>query len=102
MPRREPEPVRITSATRSRSDDIGLRQRRYVISMTVRTVCFVLAVVFRHVPVVMWLMIVASFGLPYVAVVMANAGASPDPGGPEYFDPSTEHRALGPGSEQGR
>ncbi len=102
MPRREPEPVRITSATRSRSDDIGMRQRRYLVSMGIRTVCFVLAVVFRHVPVVMWLLIVASFVLPYVAVVMANAGASPDPGGPEYFDPDTDTRALGPGGEQPR
>lgn len=98
MPRREPEPVRITSAPRSRSADIGQRQRRYLISMGIRTVCFVLAVVFRHVQPLMWTFIVASFILPYVAVVMANAGSSPDPGGPEYFDPS-QGRSLegGPG-----
>ncbi len=101
MARRDPAPVRITTATRSRSDDIGRRQRRYLLSMGVRTVCFVLAVVFRQVPIAMWLFIAASFVLPYVAVVMANAGSSPDPGGPEYFDPSRDHRALGPGDSPG-
>ena len=45
MARKEPEVVRITTAPRSRRDDIAGRQRRYVISMTIRTVCFVLAVV---------------------------------------------------------
>ena len=76
--RREPEPVRITTATRSHSDDIGGRQRRYVISMAIRTACFVLAVVFREHWYLWGGLIVASFVLPYVAVVMANAGASPD------------------------
>lgn len=87
MPRREPEAVRITTAGRSHSDDLGHRQRRYVISMTIRTACFVLAVVFRGVPVLMWVLIIASFVLPYVAVVMANAGGSTDPDALETFDP---------------
>jgi hypothetical protein len=97
MARKEPEAVRITTATRSHSDDIGARQRRYVISMSIRTACFVLAVVcIGH--WFMWVFIAASFVLPYVAVVMANAGAAPDPGGPEYFDPDHDLRALeGPG-----
>jgi hypothetical protein len=105
MPRREPEAFRITTATRSHSADVGHRQRRYLISMGVRTVCFVLAVVFRHITPLMWAFVVASFVLPYVAVVMANAGGSTDPGGPEPFDPGPD-RSLeqGPGSpaETGR
>jgi hypothetical protein len=92
--------VQITSAARGHSDDIGHRQRRYVISMTVRTVCFVLAVVFRGVPVLMWAFVVASFLLPYVAVVMANAGAPADPGNPEYVDPDLSRPALGPGTRE--
>ena len=34
-----------------------------------------------------WLVVFAAGAvfLPYVAVVVANAGASPDPGGPEAF-----------------
>jgi Mn2+/Fe2+ NRAMP family transporter len=97
---RADDAVQITSAARGHSDDIGHRQRRYVISMTVRTVCFVLAVVFRGLPVLMWAFIVASFVLPYVAVVMANAGASTDPGNPEYVDPDLSRPALGPGTHE--
>ena len=44
MPRQS-EPIRITTATRSRQQDIAARQRRYLISMTIRTLCFVLAIV---------------------------------------------------------
>ncbi len=86
MPRKDPEPVRITSATRSRSDDIKGRQRRYLISMTIRTVCFVLTVLtVGH--WYMWLFLVGSFFLPYIAVVIANAGVSADPGGPDAMLP---------------
>ena len=94
MARKGPEPVRITSATQGHSADISARQRRYVISMSVRTVCFVLAVVFMNVPVLMWTLIIASFVLPYIAVVMANAGASTDPGGPDPYDP--HRKAIDP------
>jgi hypothetical protein len=93
MARREPDAVRITTATRSRSDDIGARQRRYVISMTIRTLCFVLAVVcIGH--WFMWVFIAGSFVLPYVAVVMANAGAAPDRGGPSPVDPDPTLRGI--------
>ena len=58
MPR-QPEPIRITTATRSHRDDIAGRQKRYLISMTIRTVCFVLTVVsIGH--WFMWLFLVAS------------------------------------------
>ncbi len=68
-------PVRITTAAASRDDDIRMRQRRYIISMGIRTVCFVAAVIVGH-GVIMWLLIVAALLLPYVAVVMANAASS--------------------------
>ena len=70
-------PVRITTAAASRDDDISARQRRYVISMGIRTVCFVAAVIVGH-GWVMWVLIVAALLLPYVAVVMANAASSKD------------------------
>ena len=93
MARKDPDVVRITTATRSHSDDIGARQRRYVISMTIRTACFVLAVLsIGH--WFLWVFLVGSLVLPYVAVVLANAGAAPDPGGPEYFDPDPDRRAI--------
>ena len=79
MARKEPDAVRITTATRSHSDDIGARQRRYLISMGVRTACFVAAVLsIGH--WFLWVFLAASFVLPYVAVVMANAGASKSDG----------------------
>jgi hypothetical protein len=94
---REPEPIRITTATRSRNDDINARQKRYLISMGIRTVCFVLAIVcIGH--WFMWIFLVASFFLPTIAVVVANSAAAPDPGGPDYFEPDPARRALeGPG-----
>ena len=100
MAGREPEAHRITNAARSHSDDISARQRRYVVSMGIRTVCFVLAVVFRHVPVLMWVFIIASFVLPYVAVVMANAGSAADPDGFEEPGPDPSRPALGPGQRE--
>ena len=93
MGRKEPDPIRITTATRSHTDDIRGRQRRYVISMTIRTICFLLAVVsMGH--WFMWVFLVASFVLPYVAVVIANAGASPDPTAPDLVDPNLQRRAI--------
>jgi uncharacterized membrane protein len=81
---KEPDPIRITTATRSHRDDIARRQKRYLISMGVRTVCFVAAIVsIGHWFV--WIFLAGSFVLPYIAVIMANAGADPDPGGPEPF-----------------
>jgi hypothetical protein len=74
------EAVRITTAPRSRADDIAARQRRYVYSMGLRTVCFVGAVVagINDVDVLMWVLLVGAVFLPYVAVVMANAGPGRD------------------------
>jgi hypothetical protein len=86
MRRKHPEPVRITSASRPRSEDIRGRERRYLISMALRTICFILAVVFMG-HWVMWLFLVGAVFLPYVAVVLANA-VNPDPGGSEFgYDP---------------
>jgi hypothetical protein len=48
--------------------------KRYLISMSVRTVCFILAVVFDG--WLRWTMAAGAIVLPYIAVVMANAGPS--------------------------
>jgi hypothetical protein len=62
----------ITSAQKSLSTDQPGRQRRYFISMMVRTACFILTVVlpspFR------WFALAGAVFLPYIAVVVANAG----------------------------
>ena len=64
--------VRITTAASSRNDDIAARQRRYVISMSIRTLCFVGAVAVGP-GVLRWVLVAGAVLLPYVAVVMANA-----------------------------
>lgn len=93
MSRREPDAFRITSAPRSHSDEVGARQKRYLISMGIRTACFVLAIVFRG-HWFMWAFIIASFILPYIAVVMANAGSSPDPEPLDPIGPDPTKRGL--------
>ncbi|MFI1220486.1 MULTISPECIES: DUF3099 domain-containing protein [unclassified Streptomyces] len=69
------EVFRITGARQGLADDVRGRQRRYVISMSVRTVSVVLAAVLwnveRHVATVA---LVLGVLLPYVSVVIANAG----------------------------
>jgi hypothetical protein len=91
MRRRQPDSVRITSASRPKSEDIRGRERRYLISMAVRTLCVILAVVFMG-SWLMWVFLVGAVFLPYVAVVLANA-SNPDPGGPDGYQPDL--RALG-------
>lgn len=69
---RDDDAVRITTAATSPQADISARQRRYVISMTIRTLCFVSAIVVGP-GVLRWVLVAAAVLLPYVAVVMANA-----------------------------
>lgn len=73
------EAVRITTASSNREDEIWARQRRYIFSMAVRTVCFLLAIVFRD-SWLCWVFIAGAVLLPYVAVVMANAVGPRDDG----------------------
>lgn len=62
----------ITGARRGIREDVESRTRRYVISMAVRTVCFLLAVVLDG--WLRWVMIAAALVLPYLSVVFANGG----------------------------
>lgn len=64
--------VPITAVPRPLSDDVSARARRYLIQMSVRVVCFLGAVVVDH--WTRWLMLAGAVVLPYVAVVLANAG----------------------------
>ncbi len=69
-----PAVASITSARLSHSDDISLRQRRYVLTQGVRILCVVLA---TALPVsVVWkvVFILGAVALPWFGVVMANAG----------------------------
>jgi hypothetical protein len=91
--------VRITSAHTSHSERIRGRQRRYLISMGIRTLCFVLAVVADG--WLRWAFIIAAVVLPYFAVIVANAAGEVDEGGPEPFvDDSRPMLEPGPSAAQ--
>ncbi|MDX6308366.1 MAG: hypothetical protein QOI06_1412 [Nocardioidaceae bacterium] len=77
------EPVSITSARTSRSADIKRRQSHYLISMGIRTVCFLLAVVIPG--PARWVLLAAAFFLPYFAVIIANAADGRGSAGPALF-----------------
>ncbi len=62
---------RVTSAPMSLAEDTDMRIRRYLITMAVRTACFILAVVVDG--WLRWLFVLGAVLLPYVAVVLANA-----------------------------
>ena len=77
---RQPSVHVVTQARRSLTDDINYRQRRYLLMMGIRTVCFVIAVVLfmNHFG---WLAAIPAIGaifIPYFAVVFANGGREPD------------------------
>src|SRR5213082_781492 len=77
---------RITGARASLDEDVRGRQRRYVISMSIRTVSVILAAslwnVERHVAIVA---LILGAVLPYIAVVIANAGRENAPSLPSTF-----------------
>ena len=96
----------VTQAQRSRSDDISFRQRRYLLMMGIRAVCFVIAVV-MFVNHLGWLVVIPAVGaifIPYFAVVLANGGREPGNtrGFMEYQPklPATRN-PVGPSSENG-
>jgi hypothetical protein len=69
-----PEVAIVTTAGRSHSDDIGLRQRRYLLTQLVRMICVVLAVALPVPAVWKVAFIAGAVALPWFGVVMANAG----------------------------
>ncbi len=114
---RQPSVHVVTQARRSLSDDIAYRQRRYLLMMGIRTVCFVIAVVLflNHFGWLTAIPAVAAIFIPYFAVVFANGGREPDnvrgfmeyhPNLPATRDSSGSseanggngHRSVGPGA----
>ena len=69
----------VTEAHPSKSADIAYRERRYLIMMAIRVVCFVVAVVV-FAKGGGWLTAIPAVGaivIPYFAVVFANGGREP-------------------------
>ena len=92
--RRREEAVRITTAPSNRDEEIAARQRRYVFSMAIRTICFVAAIAVGP-GWLRWVPVAAAVLLPYVAVVMANATASRSDG-LDLLDTEYGGNELGP------
>jgi hypothetical protein len=90
-PRREDPPIRITTAPHNQNDDIDHRRRRYLLSMLIRTLCFVGAVIADG--WLRWVLVAGAFVLPYVAVVMANS-ASPRIAGSDLVPPGGLHKEI--------
>jgi hypothetical protein len=107
----------VTQARRSLSDDIAYRQRRYLLMMGIRSVCFGIAVLLfiNHFGWLTAIPAVAAIFIPYFAVVFANGGREPDntrgfmeyrpnlpatrdSGGSADANGGNGHRPAGPGS----
>jgi hypothetical protein len=91
----QPEVFRITGARQGLQDDVRGRQRRYVISMLIRTVAVLLTVVLWNVerPLAVVTLVVGLI-LPYIAVVIANAGRENAPSAPPTVMPTHTQEAL--------
>jgi hypothetical protein len=76
---RRDEPVQsVTTARPGHSDDIGVRQRRYLLIMAIRIACIPPAIMVDG--WLRWAFIVGAVVLPYIAVVVANAARRSEPG----------------------
>ncbi|MEP6462523.1 MAG: DUF3099 domain-containing protein [Frankiaceae bacterium] len=99
--RRDDDVYVVTNAGRSRREEIDDRQKKYLIKMAIRTLCLIGAIILYalHVPFVFILvLIIASTVLPWMSVVVANAGPGPERARrqPEVYSPDPA-RALRPG-----
>ncbi|GAA1918100.1 DUF3099 domain-containing protein [Streptomyces sodiiphilus] len=93
---------RITGARQSLADDVRGRQRRYIISMGIRSVSVVLTVLLWNVsPLLAWITLALGVVLPYVAVVIANAGRENPPSIPSTFLAGDRRPALPPADSGG-
>ena len=88
----ESEPVLITEAQPSLDEQLSARRTKYLIMMSIRVVCLVLAAVFYHTPWLLAIFVAGAVALPWMAVLIANDrppkkalkvhrfGGHPDPG----------------------
>lgn len=84
--RRDDQVHSVTNAQTPLSQEQRARTRRYLISMSIRTACFLGAVIASG--WLRWALLAGAVFLPYIAVVMANAGRENDPlDGPESVSP---------------
>lgn len=76
---RHTEAIRITTAAANRNADIAARQKRYLLSMGLRSACFIGAVttsILGGPALLVGILIGGALILPYIAVVLANTSAT--------------------------
>ena len=98
---RQPEAQLVTDAKRPLSEDIAFRERRYLVMMGIRVLCF-LVTILLFVAHAGWFSAIPAVGailIPYFAVVFANGGREPsntrgfrvyEPNLPERFSDSPD------------
>jgi len=101
----------VTEARPGLSEDIRFRERRYLIMMGIRTLCFIAAVL-MFVNHLGWLTAIPAVGalvIPYFAVVFANGGREPthnrtfrqyEPNSPAIYRPPTPPGSPPPPSSE--
>jgi Protein of unknown function (DUF3099) len=97
----------VTEARPGLTEDIRYRERRYLIMMGIRTLCFITAVL-MFVNHLGWLTAIPAVGaivIPYFAVVFANGGREPtrnrtfrqyEPNSPAIYEPPTRPGSPAP------
>jgi Protein of unknown function (DUF3099) len=94
----------VTEARPGLSADISYRERRYLIMMGIRTVCFVTAVLMfvNHLGWLTAIPIVGAIVIPYFAVIFANGGREPTTTrGFRQYQPNLPDRYTPPEAGQG-
>ncbi|MBD3784654.1 MAG: DUF3099 domain-containing protein, partial [Micrococcales bacterium] len=86
----QPAAQSVTTAAESREADQRHRMKQYLVTMSIRTVCFVLTIVVDE--WYRWVFAAAAVFLPFVAVVAANAVAPRVRAVPRSPPPSTPRR----------
>ena len=84
------------------SQDIRYRERRYLVMMGIRLVCFVVAVVL-FVNGGGWLTAIPAVGaivIPYFAVIFANGGREPAGGRMRVYQPNLPQRYVPPENQR--
>ena len=93
---RRSEPVLITEAQRSQSEQHAARKKRYALTMGVRAICLILAAVFYQIVWLMLILAILGTVLPWIAVVMANDGPPKKRIDPHRYTHRPERELEGP------
>ena len=87
-----PEVFSITGVTAGTSESQKQRQKRYLISMSIRTICWILAIVTTG--WVRWVLFAGALLLPYFSVVVANAGRERRLYNFDYFKADSNRKSI--------